>query len=49
MKFLKVLALSLINSLLLLSLLVFGFALIPNYTLLNPDFIVSTVSSRDSR
>ena len=47
MKFLKVPALSLISSLLVLSLFVFGIALTLNYTLLNPDFIVSEVDRVD--
>ncbi|HEY92846.1 MAG TPA: hypothetical protein G4O17_03770 [Dehalococcoidia bacterium] len=47
MKFLKVLALSLISSLLVLSLFAFGIALTLNYTLLNPDFIVSEVDKVD--
>jgi len=47
MKFLKGLALSLLSFLLFLSLSVFGLALTLNYTILNPDFIVSEVDELD--
>ena len=47
MKFLKGLALSLLGFLLFLSLSIFGLALTLNYTILNPDFIVSEVDELD--
>jgi len=47
MKFLKGLALSLLSFLLFLSLSAFGFVLALNYTLLDPDFIVTEVDKID--
>jgi len=47
MKFLKGLALGLLGFLLFLSLSIFGLALTLNYTILNPDFIVSEVDELD--
>jgi len=47
MKFLKGLALSLLNFLLFLSLSTFGLMLTLNYTILNPDFVVSQVDKLD--
>jgi len=47
MKFLKGLALGLLSFLLFLSLSIFGLALTLNYTILNPDFIVSEVDELD--
>ena len=47
MKFLKGLALSLLSFLLFLSLSIFGLALTLNYTILNPDFVVSEVNKLD--
>ena len=47
MKFLKGLALSLLSLLLFLSLSVFGLVLTLNYTILNPDFVVSEVNRLD--
>jgi len=47
MKFLKGLALSLLSFLLFLSLSIFGLALTLNYTILNPDFVVSTLNRLD--
>jgi len=47
MKFLKGLALTLLSFLLFLSLSVFGFALTLNYTILNPDFVVSELNRLD--
>ena len=47
MKFLKVLAISLLSLLLFLSLSVFGLALTLNYTILNPDFVISELDRLD--
>ena len=47
MKFLKGLALSLLSFLLFLSLSIFGLALTLNYTILNPDFVVSALNRLD--
>ena len=47
MKFLKGLALSLLSLLLFLSLSIFGLALTLNYTILNPDFVVSALNKLD--
>ena len=47
MKFLKGLALAFLSFLLFLSLSVFGFALTLNYTILNPDFVVSELNKLD--
>ena len=47
MKFLKVLAISLLSLLLFLSLSIFGLVLTLNHTILNPDFIVSEVDELD--
>lgn len=47
MKFLKGLALSLLNFLLFLSLSTFGLVLTLNYTILNPDFVVSQIDRLD--
>lgn len=47
MKFLKGLALALLSFLLFLSLSIFGLALTLNYTILNPDFIVSELNRLD--
>jgi len=47
MKFLKGLALTLLGFLLFLSLSVFGLALTLNYTVLNPDFVVSELDRLD--
>ena len=47
MKFLKGLALSLLNFLLFLSLATFGLVLTLNYTILNPDFVVSQIDRLD--
>jgi len=48
MNFLRSLALSLLSSLLVLSLSVFGFALTLNYTLLNPNFAVYEADRLDT-
>lgn len=47
MGFLKGLALSLLSLLLFLSLSIFGLALMLNYTILNPDFLVSEIDKLD--
>ena len=47
MKFLKGLALGLLSFLLFLSLSIFGLALTLNYTILNPDFVVSELDKLD--
>ena len=47
MNFIKGLTLSLLSFLLFLSLSVFGFALTLNYTILNPDFVVSELDRLD--
>jgi len=47
MKFLKGLVLSLLSLLLFLSLSIFGLALTVNYTILNPDFVVSELNKLD--
>ena len=47
MKFLKGLALSLLSFLLFLSLAIFGLVLTLNYTILNPDFVVSQIDKLD--
>ena len=47
MKLLKGLALSLLSFLLFLSLSTFGIVLTLNYTILNPDFIVSELNQLD--
>jgi len=47
MKFLKGLALTLLGFLLFLSLSVFGLVLTLNYTILNPDFVVSELNKLD--
>ncbi len=47
MKFLKGLALALLSFLLFLSLSVFGLALTINYTILNPDFVISEINKLD--
>lgn len=48
MKFLKVLALVVLSLLLFLSLSIFGLALTLNYTILNPDFVVSELDKLDT-
>jgi len=47
MKFLKVLALSLLSLLLFLSLSIFGLVLTLNHTILNPDFVISELNRLD--
>ena len=47
MKFLKILALSLLSFLLFLSLSIFGLVLMVNHTILNPDFIIAELNKLD--
>jgi len=47
MKFLKILALSLLSVLLFLSLSIFGLVLMVNHTILNPDFIIAELNKLD--
>ena len=47
MRFLKVLALSLLSVLLFLSLSIFGLVLMVNHTILNPDFIIAELNKLD--